>query len=60
MTQVTRPMRPPEETLVMMGIPPRTLARWQREVDRCTTGYQIELTAQCHRMEAMIFGSAKR
>ena len=60
MTGITRPMRSPEETLITMGIPPATLARWQREVERCTTGYQVELTAQCHRMEAMIYGGVRR
>ena len=60
MTQVTRPMRSAQETLVAMGIPQRTLDRWAREIERCTTADQIEITVQCHRLEAMIYGGMRR
>ena len=39
-----------------MGVTAKTLARWERELRRCTTYYQVQLTEECHRMEAFLIG----
>lgn len=60
MTQVTRPVRSPEEQLRALGVPERTLERWRREIEACETPQQLERTAQNHRLEAMIIGGTRR
>ncbi len=53
MTQ-PRPMQSPDAILAGMGIPAHVRERWAREFDRCTTQYQVNLTAHCHQMEAYL------
>lgn len=51
-----RPMRTPQEQLASMGVPGHVMARWERELARCSTMYQVALTAECHRIEAHLLG----
>lgn len=51
-----RPMRSVDEQLALMGVPVHVRERWGRELARCTTMQQVSLTAECHRIEAHLYG----
>jgi hypothetical protein len=49
--------RPPtslEEILGKIGVTETTRDRWANELAQCTTEYQVQLVADCHRLETFL------